>query len=57
MRTSSLDEINKRLQDPKPIKGGLITDPLPLRLRELEERVKRLEKLTTPSAIRTVAQS
>ena len=40
-----------------PIVGGLKTDPLPQRLKELEERVKRLEELTTPSAIRTVAQS
>jgi len=37
--------------------GGLIVDPLPQRLKELEGRVKRLEERTTPSAIRTVAQS
>ena len=36
-RTSSIDEINKR------IKGGLITDPLPAKVRKLEERVTILE--------------
>ena len=40
-----------------PIMGGLITDPMLLRIQELEERVKQLEERTTPSAIRTVAQS
>ena len=40
-----------------PIVGGLTTDPLRLRVQELEERVKQLEERTTTSAIRTVAQS
>ena len=47
-----------------PIMGGLKTDPTPRRIRKLEERVKdledrvkQLEERTTPSAIRTVAQS
>ena len=29
----------------KPIMGGLITDPLPAKVRKLEERVKVLEDL------------
>ena len=53
MRTSSLDEINKRMQDPRtgPNFGGLITDPILARVRKLEERMSKLEKLayTNPS--------
>ena len=47
MRTSSANEMNKQLQNPKtnPIMGGLIADPIPGRIRKLEERVSNLEKL------------
>jgi hypothetical protein len=41
-------KLNEALKkDPvfKPIMGGLITDPIPGRVRELEERVKVLEDL------------
>ena len=40
----NLDNLDKSLQIPQPHFGGLITDPLPGRVRELEERVKRLEE-------------
>ena len=40
-----------------PIMGGLKTDPMQKRVQELEARVAELEERTTPSAIRTVAQS
>ena len=50
-----MDALNDKL--PGPIMGGLIVDPMVGRLADLEKRVKRLEELTTPSAIRTVAQS
>ena len=45
MRTSSLDEINKRMQDPRPVMGGLLTDPTPGRVRRLEKRVAKLEAM------------
>ena len=42
--TKILNNLNESLQIPRPHFGGLITDPLPGRVRELEERVKRLEE-------------
>jgi hypothetical protein len=50
-----MDALNNKL--PGPIMGGLRVDPMVSRMADLEKRVKRLEELTTPSAIRKVAQA
>jgi hypothetical protein len=60
-----LDKLNESLQKPPaPIMDGLITDPIPGRVRKLEElvvsmekRITILEERTHPSEIRRIASS
>jgi hypothetical protein len=41
-----VDKLNENLQKPPaPIMGGLITDPIPQKIRLLEERVAKLEAI------------
>ena len=44
MKAEDVKEIFEKGSIPRPITGGLITDPVPAKVRKLDERVKVLEE-------------